>query len=110
MNKLISILASTVSAVSAMMTTSGTIKTSADADAFPAATEKTTYTIQDVRNLQGLLLSIHSLKPMIFRERLSFYLQHPAEAEWVTLQRSFAPVCPTVQSSMTASVSAQMFL
>ena len=30
MNKLISILASTVSAVSAMMTTSGTIKTSAD--------------------------------------------------------------------------------
>lgn len=56
MNKLISILASTVSAVSAMMTTSGTIKTSADADAFSAATEKTTYTIQDVRNLQGLLL------------------------------------------------------
>ena len=31
MNKLISILASTVIAVSAMMTTSGTIKTSADA-------------------------------------------------------------------------------
>lgn len=56
MNKLISILASTVSAVSAMMTTSGTIKTSADADAFSAATKKTTYTIQDVRNLQGLLL------------------------------------------------------
>ena len=38
MNKLISILASTVIAVSAMMTTSGTIKTSADADAFSAAT------------------------------------------------------------------------
>jgi len=57
MNKLISILASTVIAVSAMMTTSGTIKTSADADAFSAATEKTTYTIQDVRNLQGFILA-----------------------------------------------------
>ena len=56
MNKLISILASTVIAVSAMMTTSGTIKTSADADAFSAATEKTTYMIQDVRNLQDFLL------------------------------------------------------
>ena len=56
MNKLISILASTVIAVSAMMTTSGTIKTSADADAVSAATEKTTYTIQDVRNLQDFLL------------------------------------------------------
>ena len=57
MNKLISILASTVIAVSAMMTTSGTIKTSADADAFSAATEKTTYTIQDVRNLQDFILA-----------------------------------------------------
>ena len=57
MNKLISILASTVIAVSAMMTTSGTIKTSADADTFSAATEKTTYTIQDVRNLQGFILA-----------------------------------------------------
>ena len=57
MNKLISILASTVIAVSAMMTTSGTIKTSADADAFSAATEKITYTIQDVRNLQGFILA-----------------------------------------------------
>ena len=57
MNKLISILASTVIAVSAMMTTSGTIKTSADADAFSAVTEKTTYTIQDVRNLQGFILA-----------------------------------------------------
>lgn len=56
MNKLITILASTVIAVSAMMTTSGTIKTSADADAFSAATEKTTYTIQDVRNLQDFIL------------------------------------------------------
>ena len=57
MNKLISILASTVIAVSAMMTTSGTIKTSADADAVSAATEKTTYTIQDVRNLQDFILA-----------------------------------------------------
>ncbi|SFW47096.1 flavodoxin [Ruminococcus flavefaciens] len=57
MNKLISILASTVIAVSAMMTTSGTIKTSADADAVSASTEKTTYTIQDVRNLQGFILA-----------------------------------------------------
>lgn len=57
MNKLISILASTVIAVSAMMTTSGTKKTSADADAFSAATEKTTYTIQDVRNLQDFILA-----------------------------------------------------
>ena len=57
MNKLISILASTVIAVSAMMTTSGTIKTSADADAISAATEKTTYTIQDVRNLQDFILA-----------------------------------------------------
>ncbi len=56
MNKLISILASTVIAVSAMMKTSGTIKTSADADAVSVATEKTTYTIQDVRNLQDFLL------------------------------------------------------
>ena len=110
MNKLISILASTVSAVSAMMTTSGTIKTSADADAFSAATEKTTHTIQDVRNLQGLILSIHSLKPMIFRERLSFYLQHPAEAVWAILLRSFAPAYQTVQLSRTESVSAQMLL
>ena len=57
MNKLISLLASTVIAVSAMMTTSGTIKTSADADAVSAATEKATYTIQDVRNLQGFILA-----------------------------------------------------
>lgn len=57
MNKLISILASTVIAVSAMMTTSDTIKTSADADAVSASTEKTTYTIQDVRNLQGFILA-----------------------------------------------------
>ena len=56
MNKLISILASTVIAVSAMMTTSDTIKTSADADAVSASTEKTTYTIQDVRNLQDFIL------------------------------------------------------
>ena len=57
MNKLISILASTVIAVSAMMTTSDTIKTSADADAFSASTEKIAYTIQDVRNLQGFILA-----------------------------------------------------
>lgn len=57
MNKLISILASTVIAVSAMMTTSGTIKTSSDADAFSAATEKIAYTIQDVRNLQDFILA-----------------------------------------------------
>ncbi|WP_051530470.1 flavodoxin [Ruminococcus flavefaciens] len=57
MNKLISILASTVIAVSAMMTTSGTIKTSADADAFSAATEKITYTLHDVRNLQDFILA-----------------------------------------------------
>lgn len=57
MNKLISILASTVIAVSAMMTTSGTIKTSADADAVSASTEKIAYTIQDVRNLQGFILA-----------------------------------------------------
>ena len=57
MNKLISLLASTVIAVSAMMTTSGTIKTSADADAVSAATEKTKYTIQDVRNLQDFILA-----------------------------------------------------
>ena len=56
MNKLISILASTVIAVSAIMTTSGMSKKSADADAVSAATEKTTYTIQDVRNLQDFLL------------------------------------------------------
>ena len=56
MNKLISMLASTVIAVSAMMTTSGTIKTSADADAFSASTEKIAYTIQDVRNLQDFIL------------------------------------------------------
>ena len=56
MNKLISILASTVIAVSAMMTTSGTIKTSADADAVSASTEKIAYTIQDVRNLQDFIL------------------------------------------------------
>lgn len=57
MNNLISILASTVIAVSAMMTTSGTIKTSADADAVSASTEKIAYTIQDVRNLQGFILA-----------------------------------------------------
>ena len=57
MNKLISILASTVIAVSAMMTTSGTIETSADADAVSASTEKIAYTIQDVRNLQGFILA-----------------------------------------------------
>lgn len=57
MNKLISILATTVIAVSAMMTTSDTIKTSADADAFSASTEKIAYTIQDVRNLQGFILA-----------------------------------------------------
>ena len=56
MNKLISILASTVIAVSAMMTTSDTIKTSADADAVSASTEKIAYTIQDVRNLQDFIL------------------------------------------------------
>ena len=57
MKHLISLLTTIVMAVSAMMTTSGTIKTSADADAFSAATEKTTYTIQDVRNLQGFILA-----------------------------------------------------
>lgn len=57
MNKLISILASTVIAVSAMMTTSDTIKTSADADAVSASTEKIAYTIQDVRNLQDFILA-----------------------------------------------------
>ena len=57
MNKLISILASTVIAVSAMMTTSGTIETSADADAVSASTEKIAYTIQDVRNLQDFILA-----------------------------------------------------
>ena len=57
MNKLISILASTVIAVSAMMTTSDTIKTSADADAVSASPEKIAYTIQDVRNLQGFILA-----------------------------------------------------
>ena len=57
MNKLISILASTVIAVSAMMTTSGTIKTSADADAVSVATEKITYTLHDVRNLQDFILA-----------------------------------------------------
>ena len=57
MNKLISILASTVIAVSAIMTTSGMSKKSADADAVSAATEKTTYTIQDVRNLQDFILA-----------------------------------------------------
>lgn len=57
MNKLISILASTVIAVSAMMTTSGMSKKSADADAVSAVTEKTTYTIQDVRNLQDFILA-----------------------------------------------------
>ena len=57
MNKLISLLASTVIVVSAIMTTSGTIKTSADADAVSAATEKITYTIQDVCNLQDFILA-----------------------------------------------------
>ena len=57
MNKLISILASTVIAVSAMMTTSDTIKTSADADAVSVATEKITYTLHDVRNLQDFILA-----------------------------------------------------
>ena len=57
MNKLISILASTIIAVSAIMTTSGMSKKSADADAVSAATEKTTYTIQDVRNLQDFILA-----------------------------------------------------
>lgn len=57
MNKLISILASTIIAVSAMMTTSGMSKKSADADAVSAVTEKTTYTIQDVRNLQDFILA-----------------------------------------------------
>ena len=56
MKKLISILASTIIAVSAIMTTSGMSKKSADADAVSATTEKTTYTIQDVRNLQDFLL------------------------------------------------------
>ncbi|WP_455529936.1 flavodoxin [Ruminococcus sp.] len=56
MNKLILMLATTVIAVSAMMTTSGTIKTSADADAVSAATEKITYTLHDVRNLQDFIL------------------------------------------------------
>lgn len=57
MNKLISILASTVIAVSAMTTTSGTIKTSADADAVSASTEKIAYTLHDVRNLQDFILA-----------------------------------------------------
>ena len=57
MKKLILILASTIIAVSAMITTSGMSKISADADAVSAATEKTTYTIQDVRNLQDFILA-----------------------------------------------------
>lgn len=40
-----------------MMKTSGTIKTSADADAVSASTEKIAYTIQDVRNLQDFILA-----------------------------------------------------
>ena len=57
MKKLVSLLASAVMAVSAMMITSGTIKSSADTDTVSSATEKATYTIQDVRNLQDFLLA-----------------------------------------------------
>ncbi len=57
MNKLISILSSTVIAASAMLTNSGANKTTADADAVSAATSKTTFTIQDVHNLQDFLLA-----------------------------------------------------
>ena len=56
MKKLISILASTIIAVSAIMTTSGTSKSLADTDAVSAATSKATYTIQDIINLQDFLL------------------------------------------------------
>ena len=57
MKKLVSLLASAVIAVSAMMITSRTIKSSADTDTVSSATEKATYTIQDVRNLQDYLLA-----------------------------------------------------
>jgi flavodoxin len=57
MKKLVSLLASAVMAVSAMMITSGTIKSSADVDGVSSVTEKATYTIQDVRNLQDFLLT-----------------------------------------------------
>lgn len=57
MKKLVSLLASAVMAVSAMMITSGTIKSSADVDGVSSVTEKATYTIQDVRNLQDFLLA-----------------------------------------------------
>ena len=57
MKKLVSLLASAVMAVSAMMITSGTIKSSADVDGVSSATEKATYTIQDMRNLQDFLLA-----------------------------------------------------
>jgi len=56
MNKLISILSSTVIAASAMFTTSGANKTTADTDAVSAATSKVTYTVQDIINLQDFLL------------------------------------------------------
>jgi len=56
MKNLISILASTIIAVSAIMTTSGTSKSLADTDAVSAATSKATYTIQDIINLQDFLL------------------------------------------------------
>ncbi|MBR6243663.1 MAG: hypothetical protein IKQ90_09255 [Ruminococcus sp.] len=57
MKKLVSLLASAVMAVSAMMITSGTIKSSADVDDASSVTEKATYTIQNVRNLQDFLLA-----------------------------------------------------
>ena len=57
MKKLVSLFASAVIAVSAMMITSGTIKSSADVDGVSSVTEKATYTIQDVRNLQDFLLT-----------------------------------------------------
>lgn len=57
MKKLVSFLASAVIAVSAMMITSRTIKSSADTDAVSSATEKAAYTLQDVRNLQDYLLA-----------------------------------------------------
>ena len=57
MKKLVSLFTSAMIAVSAFFITSGTVTTSADADAVSAATNKSTYTIQDVRNLQDFLLA-----------------------------------------------------
>lgn len=56
MKNLISLLTTIVMAVSASLTTSGTSKSLADADAVSAATSKATYTIQDIINLQDFLL------------------------------------------------------